>query len=195
MLTSTDFKVSQSKNEPRLKPIENPQSIKLKLAYWFTERLIGKVITPLKVHYSRFPEGLGLSQKIVNTEEKITLNSRLQHLIKVYVATINGCSFCVDIGKASAEKNNLDPEIFTDLLRIEESSEFTESEKAALAYVDETTRNKHVDDATFERLQKHFDEREIVQITLLNAVENFYNIMNAPLNIGSDELCELWSGK
>ncbi len=191
MLTSTDFKVSQAKNEPRLKPLEKPKSIKLKLAYWFTERLMGKVITPVKVHYSRFPEGLGLSQKIVSTEEKITLNSRLKHLIKVYVATINGCAFCVDIGKASAEKNNLEPEIFTDLLRFEKSSQFTESEKAALAYVDETTTNKHVDDDTFERLQKHFDEREIVQITLLNAIENFYNLMNAPMNIGSDELCEL----
>lgn len=191
-MTTSTLARSQKETEPRLEPIENPKSLKLKLAYWYTERLMGKVITPLKVHYARYPEGLGLSQKIVETEETIDIDARLKHLIKVYVATLNGCAFCVDIGKASAEKQDVDTAAFEDLLRFEESPNFSEAEKAALQFVDETTRNKHVDDATFTRLQKHFSERDIVQITLLNAIENFYNLMNAPLNIGSDELCELW---
>lgn len=193
MMTHSTLQPSQLNSEPRLKPIEHPKSLKLKIAYWYTERLMGKVITPLKVHYARFPEGLGLSQELVKAEERCTIDSKLKHLIKVYVATLNGCAFCIDIGKASAEKQNLDPGIFDDLLRFEESSRFTEAEKAALSYIDEASRNKHVGDLIFERLQKHFSEREIVQITLLNAIENFYNLMNAPLNIGSDELCEIWS--
>lgn len=181
------------KNEPRFKPVENPKSLKLKLVYWFIKRTMGKVVTPVKVNAARFPEGLGLSQKMAATSEKITIDSRLHHLLKTYVATINGCGFCIDIGKAYAQKNSVDPGIFDDLLRFEDSNQYSEAEKAALTYVDEVTRNKHVDDATFERLQQHFDEREIVQITMVNAIENFYNLMNAPLNIGSDELCELWA--
>lgn len=190
-MTLSALKTHPQKTEPRLKPIEDPESLKLKLAYWFTKKRLGKVITPIKVHHARFPKGLGLAKKIVETEELIDLDSKLKHLIKVYTATLNGCAFCVDIGKASAQKKQLDPAIFDDLLRFEESPQFNESEKAALAYVDEATRNKHVADSTFERLQDCFSEREIVQITLLNAIENFYNLMNAPLNIGSDELCEL----
>lgn len=189
-MTLSALTLSQN-TEPRLKPIENPKSLKLKLVYWLSKRRFGKVVTPLKVHSTRFPEGLGLSKTMVKTEEMITIDSKLNHLIKVYVATINGCAFCVDIGKASAQTKNLDAGIFDDLLRFEESAHFSESEKAALAYVDESTRNKHVNDSTFERLQQYFSEKEIVQITLLNAVENFYNLMNAPMNIGSDELCEL----
>ncbi|MCW9713881.1 carboxymuconolactone decarboxylase family protein [Aliifodinibius salicampi] len=184
----------QAKSEPRLTPIENPQSLKLKLAYWYTERMIGKVLTPLKVHYARFPEGLGLSRKIMQTEQKCTLEPKLKHLIKVYIATLNGCAFCVDIGKANAQKEDMNPEVFDDLLRFEESDRFSKAEKAMLSYIDEVTRNKHVADATFERLQEYFNERSIVQITLLNAIENFYNLMNAPMNIGSDELCELMNG-
>ncbi len=182
---------SAIQTEPRLEPINHPKSLKLKLVYWLTKQRMGKVITPVKVQSARFPESLGLSQKLLKTEEKITIDPKLKHLIKVYVATINGCTFCVDIGKASAQTKNLDGAIFDDLLRFEESPQFSEAEKAALAYVDEVTRNKHVDDSTFERMQQHFSEREIVQITLLNAIENFYNLMNAPMNIGSDELCEL----
>lgn len=186
---------STTNTEPRLQPIDDPKSLKLKLAYWFTKKRVGKVITPVKVHYARFPEGLGLSKKIVDTDEKITVEPRLKYLIKVFIATLNGCAFCVDIGKASAQKKNVDPDVFDDLLRFDESSQFTNAEKAALAYVDEATRNKHVSDSTFERLQNHFNEREIVQITLLNAIENFYNLMNAPMNIGSDELCEILSSE
>lgn len=185
--------IREQHSEPRLTPIENPSSLKLKIAYWYTQRLMGKVITPLKVHYARYPKALGLSQKIIQTEESIELDKKLQHLIKVYVATINGCAFCVDIGKASAQKNDLDKQIFDDLLRFEDSHRFSPAEKAALIYVDEATRNKHVADETFERLKAHFGEQEIVQITLLNAIENFYNLMNAPVNIGSDELCEIWA--
>jgi len=187
----TEEQTTQTESKPRLTPIENPQSLKLKLAYWYTERMLGKVITPLKVHYARFPEGLGLSRKIIQTEQKCTLKPKIKHLIKVYIATLNGCAFCVDIGRAGAQKEGVNAEIFEDLLRFEESDQFNEAEKAMLSYIDEATRNKHVTDTTFERLQRYFSERDMVQITLLNAIENFYNLMNTPMNIGSDELCEL----
>ncbi|MDR8390351.1 carboxymuconolactone decarboxylase family protein [Aliifodinibius sp. S!AR15-10] len=183
----------QKDSHPRLTPIENPDSIKLKLAYWFTKRKVGKVITPLKVLYARFPQALGLSKELMDLDQFFTISSRLKHLIKVYVATLNGCAFCIDIGKASAKTKDIDSSIFDDLMQFDESESFTAAEKSALSYVDEATRNKHVSDSTFNRLKQHFDEQEIVQITLINAIENYYNLMNAPMNISSDELCELLS--
>lgn len=184
---------SQNNTEPRLEPIENPNSLKLKLVYWLSELFLGKTPTPLKVLFARFPKGLGLSKKLADTEKKFTIDPKLKHLIKTYVATINGCGFCIDMGKASALKESFDSSIFDDLLRFEESNKYSEAEKSALAYADEATRNKHVTDDTFKRLQQHFSEQEIVQITLINALENFYNLTNTPMNISSDELCELWS--
>lgn len=177
--------------ELRLKPIDRPGSLKLKLIYWYARKFMGKVITPLKVIYARFPEAVGLSRQLLKVQEKCTLNTKLKHLIKVYIATLNGCAFCMDIGKASARKQQMDPGAFDDILRFEKSPWFSEAEKAALYYVQEVTQNKHVSDATFSRLQNHYSEREIVEITILNSIENFYNLSNAPLNIGSDELCEL----
>lgn len=194
-MTNTAIKTSVTRTEPRLKPIENPKSFKLKLAYWFTKRRLGKVITPVKVFYPRFPGALGLAGELGKLHQRFTIDPKLQHLINTYTATMNGCAFCVDIAKASAKQKKLDPGIFRDLLRFEESEGFTAAEKAALAYVDEVNRSKHVSDETFERLQRHFSDEEIIQVTLLNAIENLYNLMNAPLNIGSDELCELMGGQ
>ena len=54
-----------------------------------------------------------------------------------------------------------------------------------LVFSDATT------DETFEALRAHFDEREIVELTWLVAVENYYNRMNRALGIGSDGLCEI----
>lgn len=71
--TKTDSKISEDKstrNQPRLKPIEDPKSVKLKLAYWFTKKKMGKVISPLKVVQVRMPETLSLSQKLLSIEKK-----------------------------------------------------------------------------------------------------------------------------
>ena len=76
---------------------------------------------------------------------------------------------------------------FNDLPSWRTSPLFDERERAALAYVDEATRNKTVSDATFETLRKHFDDREIVEITYLHAIENFYNLINIPLQIAAGD--------
>ena len=38
-----------------LSPIEKPNGLMMKLAYYFTRRQFGKVLTPLKVHNARLP--------------------------------------------------------------------------------------------------------------------------------------------
>ncbi len=174
----------------RITPVEKPKSLKLKLVYWYSRYLFGKVITPMKVVQVRFPESIGLAKEMIKVQESMRLPNRLKYLIKVYIATINGCAFCVDMGRASAENHNLPSRMFDDLLNFENTDQFTDAEKAALAYVDEATRSKHVEDETFDRLRSHFDDTEIVCITTLNAVENYYNLVNAPLRIPSDELCK-----
>ena len=65
---------------------------------------------------------------------------------------------------------------------------FSARERAALAYVEEATRTKIVSDATFGELAKHFGDREIAELTLANAIENFYNLLNLPLKVESDGL-------
>ena len=188
---------SQSQNrlereQPRLNPIENPSNLKVKLAYWLAKQRMGKVITPLKVLYARFPESLSLGKALVDMEDKFTIDRELQFLIQFYTATVNGCGFCIDMAQASLEKQDTQSQKLNELLQFEQSDLFSNAEKAALVYVDEVNQNKQVEDETFKQLQRHFSEREIVQITMINAIENFYNSMNAPMNIGSDELCQLW---
>jgi 4-carboxymuconolactone decarboxylase len=52
------------------------------------------------------------------------------------------------------------------------SSLFSESERAALAYTDTMTRDIVVPDAVFDELKKHFDDRRIVELTVLIGTYN-----------------------
>jgi alkylhydroperoxidase family enzyme len=124
-------------------------------------------------------------------EKGLSVEPAITHLTRTWVAMINSCSFCVDIGKAVAIQHHMALEKFDALPEYRTSPLFSERERAALDYVDEATRNKRVSDATFEALRRHFNDREIVEITWLNALENYYNLINLPLGIGSDGLCAI----
>ena len=112
-------------------------------------------------------------------------------LVRTWPAMINECTFCVDIAKAASLYKHLTLDKLEALPSYRTSPLFDARERAALAYVEEATRRKHVDDATFAELQKHFNEREIVEITWLNALENYYNLLNLPLGIEADGLCAI----
>lgn len=176
----------------RLEPVEKPESWLLKLAYWVSRRQLGAVISPLKVIYARAPALARLGYRIQQTVEKgISLDPELKLLITTQSSLLNGCSFCADLHRAQALQARIGLEKFKDLLEVDKSSRFSEREKAALRYTEEITCHRQVNDATFEALRGHFSEQEIVEITWLNAVGNYYNLMAVPLQIESDELAEL----
>jgi alkylhydroperoxidase family enzyme len=176
----------------RLEPIEQPKGLLMRIAYWMTRRQLGKVMTPMKVVYPRMPGVLRLSYEIQKFELKgIRLEPGLKFLVVTLAAQINGCGFCVDIARAMAIRQHIGMEKFNALSEYRTSPLFSDRERAALAYVEEATRHKRVSDSTFEELRKHFSEQEIVEITWLNAVENYYNLINIPLEIESDGLCAI----
>src|SRR5207247_8633672 len=95
-------------NTPFLSPIEKPQGLMLRLAYFFTRRQLGKVLTPLKVHSARLPSAFGLCYaKIGKLDKKLTLPPETVLLIREQVARINVCRFCMDIGRSFAIKASI----------------------------------------------------------------------------------------
>jgi alkylhydroperoxidase family enzyme len=176
----------------RLAAIEKPPTLLARLAYWLCERQLGRVMTPMKVVYARMPALLPLAYRLVQIERKrLVLDPPLRHLVKTWVAMLNGCSFCVDIAQASAVLEHIPLEKFQSLPDWRTSPLYDDRERSALAYVEEATKDRHVRDATFAAVRKHFSEREIVELTWLNALENYYNLMNVPLEIEQDGLCAI----
>ena len=176
----------------RLEPIENPRGLMMRFAHWGTRRQFGKVMTPIKVVTARIPGSLKLTNEIVKFEMKgIQLEPQLHYMVVTLASQINGCGFCMDLARAMVIREHLGMEKFNALSEYRTSPLFSDRERAALTYVEEITRHKRVSDATFEALRKQLSEREIVEITRLNAVENYYNLINIPLEIESDGFCAI----
>lgn len=175
-----------------LAPIERPRGLGLKLAYYFTRKHFGKVLTPLKVHSARLPVAFGsFYGKVSGLDKKLELSAGLALLIRVQVARINVCLFCMDAARYAVAHQSMDGTKFDKLHEYAGNAVFSESERAALDYVTELTKAKAVRPATFERLAKHFSERQICEIVWLVASEHLYNMTNIGLNIHSDMLCEV----
>jgi len=175
-----------------LPPIEKPPGILLKLAYYFTRRQFGKVLTPLKVHSARLPSAFGLFySKISTLDKKLTLPRETVFLIREQVARLNICQFCTDIGRWFSIQESMNQAKFDALEEYRTDTLFTDAERAALNYATELTRNKHVDPDTFARVSRHYSEREICEIVWLVASEHLYNLTNIGLNIHSDMLCDI----
>jgi AhpD family alkylhydroperoxidase len=176
----------------RLEPLEKPPTLVLRIAYWISRRRFGRVISPLSVIYARVPYLARIGNALAMAAEKKTvLDPGLRLLIQAQTSAHNGCGFCLDIKHAEAVRHELGLERFHALPEYETSPLFSEPERAALRYAAEVTARKRVDDATFEALREHFSEREIVEITFVNALENFHNSLAVPLGLESDGLCAI----
>lgn len=179
-------------NDTFLPAIEKPQSLAMKLAYRFTRRQFGKVLTPLKVHSARLPAAFGLFYaKVGKLDKKLHLPPEMIMLIREQVARLNVCLFCIDIGRSFTIKASMNQAKFDALEEYRICPLFSEAERAALDYVTDLTKEKKVSQDTFDRLARHYSQRAICEIVWLVASEHLYNMTNIGLNIHSDMLCDI----
>jgi alkylhydroperoxidase family enzyme len=138
--------------------------------------------------YAIFSNNFGLGKTLLRREIKV--------LATQLVAELNGCAFCIDLGQRFAQDEKLNLEKIRFVLEFETHQVFTALERAALRYVFEATQvGARVSDKTFQELKKYFSEREILELTVAVATENFYNRLNAPLEIESQGLCAIPNAK
>src|SRR5262252_4422723 len=108
-----------------LPPIEEPRGLIMKLAYYFTRRQFGKVLTPLKVHSARLPASFGLFYaKIGKLDKRLTLPPETAMLVREQVARINVCLFCIDIGRSFTIKASMNQAKFDALEEYRTSAHF-----------------------------------------------------------------------
>ena len=169
----------------------------LKLIYFFTRRQFGKVMGPITVFAARMPFSfMNFYGKVARLDKKLQLPAQTAVLIREQVASINTCLFCMDATRWYAMKESADSLARLDALpEYRTSPLFTDAERAALDYATQLTAEKKADPGTFERLTRYYSEREICDIVWLVASEHLYNMTNVGLNIGSDGLCEVSSGR
>lgn len=175
-----------------LPPIEQPPNLVMRLVYAMSRRQFGKVPTPITVFAARLPGAFGqFYGNVSKLDKKLDLPPETIVLVRQEVARINGCTFCSDIGRWFALRENMSPAKLDALAEYRTNAIFTEGERALLDYVSALSTDKHVDRSTFEHLARHYSDRQICGIVWLVASEHLYNMTNIGLNIHSDGLCSV----
>jgi alkylhydroperoxidase family enzyme len=103
------------------------------------------------------------------------LAGRHRELAIMRVAVINGADYEFRAHAPFAIKDGMSQAQIDALPRWGESALFDDKERAVLAYTDAMTREVRVPDAVFAPLRKHFDERELVELT---ATIGGYNLVS-----------------
>jgi len=104
----------------------------------------------------------------------------------------HGCAWRIDFGLSQGPKQGVTPTKLAAVGSYAASPFFSPAERAALAYAAEATQvGARVAETTFAALRRHFSDREIVELTVAIAAENFYNRLNAPLEVEAQGFCAL----
>ena len=106
---------------------------------------------------------------------------RIKELVYLAVSFANECPYCTAAHRAAAPKAGITEEEM-EALKLEQDHRFTDAERAAVQYARELTREAGASE-TREALYEHFNDAQIVEITLVAAMANFTNRFNNGLNI------------
>ena len=165
----------------------------VKIAYYFTRRSIGKLtgrqtdrmIEPLEI-YAHVPVLFKGYAKLEQATAKLhRLDKRLHALAELKAATLTHCEFCIDMGSAISRRWGLTDEELLDLPGYQTSPLFSELDKLVLDYAVGMTRTPaDVSDALFDKLRRHLDDGQIVELTHHVALENMRGRFNLALGIG-----------
>ena len=98
----------------------------------------------------------------------------------------------MDINTAVSRKRGVPEDKLQAIDRYAEHPGYSERERAALAYAEMLTISPNdITDEQFADLRRHFNEREIVELTLQAAFENFRARANRALRIEDDGFAKM----
>ncbi len=108
------------------------------------------------------------------------LDRNLHHLVQLRASQMNRCGFCVEMHTAEARQDGESSERLDRLVVWDQVGDFTEREKAALAWTEALTELDPRGDRgpLRERLKAHFSAEEIGILTATVAMINLWNRIN-----------------
>lgn len=112
---------------------------------------------------------------------KGSVDRRTKELVYLTVSYANECAYCTAAHLASGKKAGITEEEVR-ALQTQQDHGFAPAEKAAILYARELTQTADGGD-TREALYDHFNDEQIVEITLVAAMANFTNRFNNGLDI------------
>lgn len=101
----------------------------------------------------------------------------LLELVRLRASMVNGCAYCVDMHTKDARARGESEQRLYAVSVWREAPFFTTRERAALAWTDAVTEVivDHVPDEVYQAVREHFDEKQLVDLTMAVIAINSWN--------------------
>jgi alkylhydroperoxidase family enzyme len=156
----------------------------VRLLYRLSRRELGRDVDPVAV-YAHAPQlliGYGAFEKATARQQRV--EERLKVLAETKAAAVVSCEFCCDIASSIARDAGVTAQQLLALPSYRDSEEFSELERLVLDYATAMSRSPTtVDDTLFAALREHFDERQMVELTNVIALENMRARFNSAFDM------------
>jgi AhpD family alkylhydroperoxidase len=156
----------------------------VRLAYRMTRKQLGRDVDPVAV-YAHAPGllwGYGMFERATGKQSRV--DERLKVLAETKAAAVVSCEFCCDIASSIARKAGVTEQQLLALPRYRDSDQFSDLEMLVLDYAIAISRTPTtVTDELFTAMREHFDERQLVELTNLIALENMRARFNSAFDM------------
>jgi len=127
--------------------------------------------------YEAAPDAMRAVQRVEGYIQQCGLEKSLIELVKMRASQINGCAYCLHVHSTDARRAGETEQRLYLLDAWHESPLYTGRERAALAWTEALTRvaETHAPDAIYEEVRRHFEDKELVDLTTLIGLINLWN--------------------
>jgi alkylhydroperoxidase family enzyme len=156
----------------------------VRLVYRLSRRQLGRDVDPVAVyaHAPRLLIGYGMLEQATAKQHRVP--ERLKVLAETKAAAIVNCEFCCDIASSIASESGVSEQQLLALPHYRDSEHFSELERLVLDYATAVSRTPtNVTDELFAVLREHFDERQMVELTNVIALENMRARFNSAFDM------------
>ncbi|MBM3775445.1 MAG: peroxidase-related enzyme [Acidobacteria bacterium] len=114
-----------------------------------------------------------------------SVERRIKELVYLAASYANECAYCTAAHTAAGRKAGITGDELR-ALQTEQDHSFSPREKAAIQYARELTQMAAAEESR-DALYEHFDDEQIVELTLVAAMANFTNRFNNGLGLKPEE--------
>jgi AhpD family alkylhydroperoxidase len=175
--------------------LDPPRSVTVRIGEWYSRRRYGEVLEPARA--------VAHNRRVLRTYVREELSAgkwssvpaELKMLAVLSAAATVGCEWCVDFGYWQAMTDRVEPAKIVDIARWRDSTAYTPLERAAIDYAAAmSTTPLVVTDEQVARLREYLDESQVVELTMMIAIENQRSRFNSALGLSSQgfaDRCEI----
>ncbi len=131
-----------------------------------------------RIEYNKIaPDAMSAMLGLEKYVRQSGLQASLLELVKLRASQINGCAYCVDMHTKDARARGESEQRLYAVVVWRETPFFTDRERAALTWTEAVTQVswEHVPDDVYDLARKHFNEKELVDLTMAIIAINGWN--------------------